>query len=315
MRQVLLTTHPNAYLHQGGGEREILLLREALAESEVIADIYGPTSKAVAIYDFAIHFSMVGGSEHIVQALAEAGTRLILWPNLWFVNSPPTEHITNLTRFLSYFEAVVFRSHAEEAHFRRFFDLAGKAVIHAACLVSPRFQRKDVTDVFRESYGLDHYAIWTGIIEPQKNQLAAVQAFKGLDIDLIISGRVRDETYAERCREEAGPNVHFIPPMAFGSELHLSALWHSALFVELPLDFPGTSAVEAAVAGCRLLLTCCPWTEEMLGGTCTQVAPDDVAAIRNAVKNVLSEIQLSTPYFSYPSTQSAVKFLIEYILG
>lgn len=313
MRQVLLTTHPNAYLHQGGGEREILLLREALAESEVIADIYGPTSKAVAIYDFAIHFSMVGGSEHIVQALAEAGTRLILWPNLWFVNSPPTEHITNLTRFLSYFEAVVFRSHAEEAHFRRFFDLAGKAVIHAACLVSPRFQRKDVTDVFRESYGLDHYAIWTGIIEPQKNQLAAVQAFKGLDIDLIISGRVRDETYAERCREEAGPNVHFIPPMSFGSELHLSALRFSSLFVELPLDFPGTSAVEAATAGCRMLLSRSDWTGEVLGKYCVQTEAQDIREIRAAIQSMLESPKNSSRLFKGPNMPTAVGRLLAYL--
>ena len=315
MKRILLTTHPSAYLHHGGGEREILLLRDALTDSGVMADIYGPTSSEVSAYDFAIHSSLVAGSEHLILPLAGAGIRLIIWPNLWFVTPPSQEHLANLARLLSHFEAVVFRSRAEEAHFRQFFDLDGKTVIHASCLVSPRFLRREVSDVFRESYGLNRYAIWPGIVEPQKNQLAAVRAFRDMDIDLIISGRVRDKTYLDRCKAEAGPNVHFIPPMAFGSELHLSALRHSDLFVELPLDFPGSSALEAAVAGCKLLLTRCAWTQEIFGEVCTQVAPDDVTEIREAAKKALTDSGSSMTFFSYASMQGAVKNLMEYILG
>jgi glycosyltransferase involved in cell wall biosynthesis len=315
MKRILLTTHPSAYLHHGGGEREILLLRDALTDSGVVADIYGPTSNEVSAYDFAIHSSLVAGSEHLIQSIAEAGIRLIIWPNLWFVTPPSPEHLMNLARLLSHFEAVVFRSRAEEAHFRQFFDLDGKTVIHASCLVSPRFLRREVSDVFRESYGLNRYAIWPGIVEPQKNQLAAVRAFRDMDIDLVISGRVRDQAYLDRCKAEAGPNVHFIPPMAFGSELHLSALRHSDLFVELPLDFPGSSALEAAVAGCKLLLTRCAWTQEIFGEVCTQVAPDDVTEIREAAKKALTDSGSSMTFFSYASMQGAVKNLMEYILG
>jgi glycosyltransferase involved in cell wall biosynthesis len=313
MKRVLLTTHPSAYLHHGGGEREILLLRDALEDFGVRADIYGPASGEVSVYDFAIHSSLIGGSEYLLLPLAEAGIRLILWPNLWFATPPSPQCLANLTRLLSHFEAVVFRSRAEEAHFRQYFDLYGKAVIHASCLVSTRFQRRDVSDVFRKSYGLNRYAIWAGIIEPLKNQLVAVRAFRDLDIDLIISGRVRDHTYLERCKEEAGPNVHFIPPMAFGSELHLSALVYSDLFVELPFDFPGTSAVEAAVTGCKLLLARCAWTQEVLGDVCTQVDPSDVVAVREAVKKSLIDTQSSAAFFNHASMQGAVINLIDYI--
>lgn len=315
MKRILLTTHPSAYLHHGGGEREILLLRDALTDSGVMADIYGPTSNEVSAYDFAIHSSLVAGSEHLILPLAGAGIRLIIWPNLWFVTPPSPEHLANLARLLSHFEAVVFRSRAEEAHFRQFFALDGKAIIHASCLVSPRFIRREVSDVFRESYGLNRYAIWPGIVEPQKNQLAAVRAFRDMDIDLVISGRVRDQAYLDRCKAEAGSNVHFIPPMTFGSELHLSALRHSDLFIELPLDFPGSSAVEAAVAGCKLLLTRCAWTQEVFGDMCTQVVPDDEAAIREEAKKALIEPQSSMASFSHVSMKISVKSLVEYVLG
>jgi hypothetical protein len=80
----------------------------------------------------------------------------------------------------------------------------------------------------------------------------------------------------------------FLPPMPFGSELHLSALAHSELFIELPLDFPGTSAVEAAVLGCNMLLTATPWTQELLGNFCTQVDAKDIDAVRLAVRECLA---------------------------
>jgi glycosyltransferase involved in cell wall biosynthesis len=315
MKRVMLTTYPSAFLHHGGGEREISLLRDALNDSGVIVDIYGSNSNEISSYDFVIHSSLVASSEHLILPIAEAGVRLISWPNLWFASPPTREHLANLKRLLAHFEAFIFRSKAEEFHFREFFDLEGKIVLQSSCLVSPKFLRRDVSPVFRESYGLNRYAIWPGIIEPQKNQLAAVRAFRDMDIDLIISGRVRDREYLTLCKQEAGSNVRFIPPMPFGSELHLSALMYSELFIELPFDFPGTSALEAAVAGSKLLLTRCSWTEEMLGGICEQVVPDDVTAIQSAIDKVISNPELKKPIFEYISMENSVKSLRDYILG
>ncbi|HEX7936749.1 MAG TPA: mannosyltransferase [Paraburkholderia sp.] len=289
MKHILLTTSPNAFLYRGGGEQEILLLNEFLNASGVMSDIYGPTSRALSAYDHVIHFSMQDGSEWLVDALGGSGRHLILWPNLWFINPPDAEHLERLSRLLARFDAVIFKSQAEEAHFARYLSLEGKHVIRLAPLISPRFMRKQVSKVFQESYGLDRYAIWPGIIEPQKNQLAAVQAFCGLDVELVISGAVRDSGYAERCREAASGNVTFVPVMPFGSELHLSALAHSSLFVELALDFPGTSALEAAAMGCRLLLSESDWTREMLENACTQVDARDIDAIRSAVGGMLAQ--------------------------
>lgn len=288
MNRVLLTTFPGAFMHDGGGEREIHLLNEAINRSGVISDIYGPTSRSVHAYQSAIHFSMAGGSEYLIAAAADNGLKIILWPNLWFVEPPTDESINHLAHLLTYFHAVVFRSQAEESHFRQYLDLSGKDVIHVSPLISPKFFQKDVTDVFRESYGLTSYAIWPGIIEPQKNQLAAIRAFNDLDIALIISGGVRDQAYYAECRRQAGSNIRFIPAMPFGSEQHLSALAYSQLVVELPLDFPGTSAIEAAAMGAALLLPKSAWADEMLGKYCTQVDPRNEDDIRMKAMQLLN---------------------------
>lgn len=289
MNRVLLTTFPGAFMHDGGGEREIHLLNEALNRSGMISDIYGPTSRSINAYQSAIHFSMAGGSEHVITSAAENGLRLILWPNLWFVEPPSPESIQQLKFLLGYFHAVVFRSKAEEDHFRHYLDLEGKDIIRVSPLISPKFFRKDVTDVFRESYGLDSYAIWTGIIEPQKNQLAAVRVFNELEMDLIISGGIRDQSYADECKRQAGSNIKFIPAIPFGSEQHLSALAHSKMVVELPFDFPGTSAIESAAIGTKLLLSKSDWTEEMLGPYCTQVDPYNDKEIQDAAVHLLQQ--------------------------
>ncbi|WP_342617360.1 hypothetical protein [Rhodoferax sp. GW822-FHT02A01] len=309
----MLTTNPGAFMFQGGGEREILLLREALTESGYIADIYGSNSIDVSEYDFAIHTSLGGGSEYLILPLVDAGIPLILWPNLWFVTPPTSEHLAHMAYLLSYFKAVVFRSRAEEAHFRQFFDLEGKSVIQVSFLLSHHFLRSGVSDVFRESYGFSRYAIWPGIIEPQKNQLAAVRAFNELDIDLIISGRVRDQDYLMRCRSEAGSNIHFIPSMPFGSELHLSALAYSDLYVELPFDFPGSSAIEAAAMGCQMVLSRGAWVQELLADQCVQVDPSDIDEIRLSINNLLKRNKI-TPRASLPmDLKNAIQPLASYI--
>ncbi len=317
MKRVLLTTFPSAFLHQGGGEREILLLNEALNNAGVMSDIYGPMSKSINSYEALIHFSMAGGSEYIVDDAFRSDLKRILWPNLWFVSEPSLEHLHYLSNFLSRFDAVVFRSHSEERHFSKYLDTAGKEIIRVSPLISQRFFSAYNSDVFRESYGLERYAIWPGIIEPQKNQLAAVRAFKGLPLNLVISGAVRDASYLQQCAMEADKNVLFIPAMPFGSELHLSALRNSLLFVELPLDFPGSSALEASLLGCTLLLSRTEWTDEFLRDRCSQVDPSDVPAIRAAIQSCtdmkadgFSSMQMRE---TYPSLAAAIKPLLTYL--
>lgn len=288
MKRVLLTTFPTAFMHMGGGEREIHLLKEALNCAGFVADVYGPDSLPLESHDIVIHFSMAAGSESLVDAAFDGGHYLVLWPNLWFVTEPTAEQVAHLSHFLSRFDAVVFKSEAEERHFVRYFDLSGKNVIRVSSLISPKFFRTDVTDLFRETHGIDCYAIWPGIIEPQKNQLAAVRAFRGIDLDLVITGAVRDLPYFEECKRLAGANVHFLPAMHFGSELHLSALKNCQFFIELPLDFPGTSALEAGVLGCRMLLTHCDWSSEIFGESCVQVDVRDEGAICSAVRGMAS---------------------------
>lgn len=313
MRRVLLTTYPTAFLHHGGGEREILLINEALNAAGIMANIYGPTSRSLDVYQDVIHFSLAEGTGQMIDAMAHGDRRFILWPNLWFVDTPSAAYVAHLQYLLGHFQVIVFKSNTEEVHFREYFDISGLEVMRVSPLISNKFGQRNVSTVFKESYGLSEYAIWTGIIEPQKNQLAAVRAFRDSEIPLVVSGEVRDRTYFEQCRAEAGENTFFIPAMSFGSELHLSALAHCSLYVELPLDFPGTSALEAATMGCRLLLSKSMWTQEMLGGRCMEVGVHDVDDIHAMAMMAMASEQPTRFGKHLKQTEVALSSIIEYL--
>ena len=106
MKRILLTT----YLYHGGGEREIFLLRNALNQAGLIADLYGPDSHPIHEYDAVIHFSLTYGIGPFLDHLHSDDRLMILWPNLWFVNDASTEFIVHLQELLDRFDVIVFKS-------------------------------------------------------------------------------------------------------------------------------------------------------------------------------------------------------------
>lgn len=315
MKKVLLITNPTAFINSGGGEREILLLNDILNKKNIISNIYGPSSYPLESYDVLIHLSMIGGAESIIIQSHNKGIKLILWPNLWFAEKPSIEQVSQYNRFIEYFDAIVFKTRTEERHFKQFLKLEKKEIIRVSNIISPCFYRNDIKDSFRESFGIENYAIWTGIIEPQKNQLAAIRAFKYIDqrIKLIISGSVRDTEYFEQCRKEAGPNVIFMPAFPFGSEIHLSAIKYARCYLELSQDFPGVSALEAQVLGVKLILNKCDWVSEVVGKNCVQVGSNNIDEIKNAVINILREQNKPTYGYKKAPDEECVRELVEYI--
>jgi glycosyltransferase involved in cell wall biosynthesis len=283
MKRILLTTYPGAYLYHGGGEREIFLLRDALNKVGLIADLYGPDSRPASEYETIIHFSLAGGTEQMLDQLSGNDHQMILWPNLWFVEEPSKDTVVHLQKLVNRFGVIVFKSNAEYVHFQKYFSIENKKIIFVFPGVSNEFVTAKRTTLFTDVYGVKDYVFWPGIIEPQKNQLKAIRALAGLDIPLVISGSVRDQAYFKLCHESAGANTLFVPEMPFGSEIYISALTGCKVFLELPLDFPGVSAMEAFQANCELILSDCDWSKEFFNGKATLVDAGSEADIHQAV--------------------------------
>jgi hypothetical protein len=103
----------------------------------------------------------------------------------------------------------------------------------------------------------------------------------------VFIGHPNDEAYFALCRAEAPEHFLFIPQMPPASEILCSAVQSCSAFLEVSLEPPGTSALEAALAGRRLVLSEGPWTDEHMGSHAVQVPPLDEQAINAALSSVL----------------------------
>jgi glycosyltransferase involved in cell wall biosynthesis len=123
-----------------------------------------------------------------------------------------------------------------------------------------------------------------GRIEGRKNQLNLIKAIKGLNIPLYFVGRFSTNqlSYVSRCRKEAGENVHFLNEV-YGEKLH--AMYAKAKVHILPSWFETTGLVslEAALMGCRIVITDKGDTRDYFGDHAIYCQPDDPDSIREAI--------------------------------
>lgn len=315
MNRILITTYQKAFLFRGGGEMEIFILCNELNRAGHIAQIYGPSSKPISYYDTVIHFSLTPECKNFVQSVRSNSSKLILWPNLWFVNKPEPNLLAELQSVLDLFDVIVFKSEAERKHFASYLDVKNLDVLVVRTGISNKFENAVKTNHFNEIYKVDEYVFWPGIIEPQKNQLALIKAANDLDMDVFFSGSIRDKEYFAECTKIASSNIHFLNEMEFLSEVHISAILNCSLFVELPFDFPGISAVEAKFLGCQVLLTDCDWSRENFGKDAFYANPRDKNNIRNMLSFALNKNNQvkHKKYYGQHLSQNSYNQLISYL--
>ena len=100
-------------------------------------------------------------------------------------------------------------------------------------------------------------------------------------------GNCRDFEYLEQCRKEGGEYLSIIPSLPYKSEIVRSALKGASFYVEVGFEPPGLSAIEAGLAGCRLLLSDSSWSREYFGDLAVYVDPSDISSIENGMEEVL----------------------------
>ncbi|OXX36959.1 hypothetical protein B9J90_07130 [Vibrio sp. V09_P4A23P171] len=315
MKRILLATSIDAYLHQGGGEQELKNLHKELNKLGFLCDVYGSASLDIDSYDVVIYFSLGNGVNIFLDGIENNDKLLILWPNLWFIDKPNKDYLAFLQTQVNRFDAVVIKSQAELSQLGMYFDIPDNKRIIISSFVDDSIFNYKGSELFKEVYDVDDYILWNGIIEPQKNQLSIIKLLKDYDVNLVISGASRDKKYLDECKSFAnGSNdILFIPPMHYMSELHLSAIYNSKVYLELPLDSPGTSSIEAAILNNNLCITDCGWTREHFNGHCTFFDPSDeglVSCLDTRAPNGVSVLkQEATNYLARNALKNLVNFI------
>ncbi|HAP36822.1 MAG TPA: hypothetical protein DCQ28_13140 [Bacteroidetes bacterium] len=158
--------------------------------------------------------------------------------------------------------------------------------------VDPHFEFGDPS-LFKKKYGIDNFILNVGHIGPaRKNVLNLIRALKEIDHPAVIIGKITDSPYAKQCIEEAkqSKNILIIPGTDNNSELLASAYAAANVFA-LPSLFetPGIAALEAALAGTKIVITPHGGTRDYFNTMATYVEPNSVDSIRDGIIKSLNE--------------------------
>jgi glycosyltransferase involved in cell wall biosynthesis len=184
-------------------------------------------------------------------------------------------------------DLVIVNSNAESELISRHFMIPKRKIRVVYNGVDPNIELAD-PKIFMNKYDLSDFILYVGRIEPRKNVLRLIKAFNksALDTHLVIIGQPMQEFYKyywDLCLKEAAKNpkkIHFLGSFKYSSEL-LKSAYVSARVFALPsfYETPGLSAIEAAVAGAKLVITNRGCTREYFSDFAIYVDPLSVESI------------------------------------
>jgi glycosyltransferase involved in cell wall biosynthesis len=141
-------------------------------------------------------------------------------------------------------------------------------------------------EAFRERWGPDPFVLTVGRIEPRKNTMGLVRAVGGLGVPLIHIGDPvpGHADYARECRRVGEGFVTWLGKLDHDDPL-LASIYAAARVFALPSWFetPGLAALEAALAGCAVLITPYGSTREYFGDLVSYAPPQRTETIRSAI--------------------------------
>lgn len=270
--RILFWTYPTAFQAPGGGETVFLKTREYLQKAGTRVDLFDQWSTELHDYDLVHCFH--SAYPEFWESVKDAGARLVVTPTHW----PTTDAKIRLWRWLkrkgrasvgfrgpykdiAYFyslaDVLLPCSQTEVDLLARYCAVPREKMVVIRNGVEERFVEADPRP-FVDRHGLRDFVVCVGRITPRKNQLRIIRALRGCSIPIVFIGTPDPDAaqYYAQCRSEAGENVHFLGWIDHESPLLPGALAAARVFL-MPseVDIAPVAVVEAAAAGCRLVVT------------------------------------------------------------
>jgi len=306
MPRVAFYVYPTAFQNPGGGEIQLLKTKQYLEAEGLSVKLLDPWTDKLESFDILHTFGSVKDALPMMEAARQVGVKNVLsticwysWKSAWgtygslaarskavlrhaakvFFPFVPSER----KRMMEIADVLMPNSESEADQVARFFGVPkGKnAVIYNA--VDPVFDHA-TPDLFIQKYDLRDFVLCVGRIEPRKNQLGMIRAMSGTKVPFVLIGdpvKTYPEYY-EACRKAAGANVHFLGGIPHESELLRSAYAACNTYLLASwLETPGLAALEAGLAGAKVVITQEGATQEYFGDLASYVDPSDPSDIRS----------------------------------
>ena len=282
---VLFSTWQAAFDCPGGGEIQLLRYEDYLKKRGIRVIRFDPWKPCFDDVDIVHCFSVMGGTWNLPWYVHHrCHLPLVVSPIVW-LDHPESYPIEEIGTILGCADRILPNSQSEGELLQRQFNLDSSQIIPIVNGVEDIFFEPADPQIFREHFNLDKpFVLCVGNIERRKNQLNLIRSLKGTGLHLVIAGQEREADYAGFCHTEADQTVHFVSVLEHAGLLHRSAYAAAEAFV-LPsiLETPGLAALEAAAAGCRLVVTSGGCTEEYFGAFAFYCDPHHTENIRDTV--------------------------------
>jgi glycosyltransferase involved in cell wall biosynthesis len=306
--------YPSAFQNPGGGEILLLKTRQYLEKQGISVRLFNMWEDKLQKGDILHVFGSVKEALGLMEVAKSKGVMIVHSPIIWYnwqssfrIAYGLHERIKCVLRqaaktffpaisserktMMQLADVVLAGSEMEAAQIHRYFLIPKNRIKVIYYGVDSSFGQGDGA-FFEKKFGLKDFVLAVGRIEPRKNQLNLIRAMNGSSIPIVIAGAAVSghQDYYELCKKAAGPNIHFIGPLAPGSEEHRAAFRACNTFVLATwFETPGLAALEAALAGAKLVVTREGSTKEYFKDFATYINPSSTSDIRNKVLEVFQK--------------------------
>lgn len=309
--KVCLATYQSVMLLKGGPRTQILQTKlhlERLGIEVCLFESWEEFSRTTV--DLVHFFGANIGCYHLAREIHKLGVPMVVTPIFFSRHSPLFLRVaTTATKTLqgigrgvwsdygimseicSWAKAVVPNTSVEGELLRRGLGVRKELITVVPNGVEDRFAHAD-PELFRKQYGVENIVLNVGHIGPgRKNVYRLIQALGKINVPSVIIGRIEQNEYGMMCLTEAkrNPRLLILDALDHDSPMLESAFAACDVFA-LPSEFetPGIAALEAGLAGAKVVITRHGGTREYFGDHAEYVEPTSWELIHHGIVTALN---------------------------
>jgi|WetSurMetagenome_2_1015567.scaffolds.fasta_scaffold03227_4 glycosyltransferase involved in cell wall biosynthesis len=309
---VLFATNQAASVMRGGVLTQALQTKTALENLGVHVSLFDSWREFHPDeYDLVHIFTANMATYHIARAFRSHNLPLVISPVFFTRRSAKVvQNVITIDRLISrsvrgiwtdygligemchWAEALVPNTTDEADLFEKAFGIPQKKITVVPNGVEERFAQAS-PDLFEREYGIKNFILSVGHIGPsRKNVLRLIEALEHVDHPAAIIGRIEDTPSGRACldRAQRNPRLLIIDTLPHDSMLLASAYAACDVFV-LPSQFetPGIAALEASLAGAKIVITPFGGTRDYFRDDAVYVDPTSVEDITLGIQTALKK--------------------------
>ncbi|OGU77763.1 MAG: hypothetical protein A2V93_10835 [Ignavibacteria bacterium RBG_16_34_14] len=309
--KICFATHEGVILSRGGPYTKIMEVREKLIQKGIEVDLFNMWHPKLNAYDL-VHLISSGFSVYnLARNMRSSKVRFIVEPVFFSTHSASFlkifSKLDKITRKVSrgiWFDYGFTRDICEWAvkvtpNTSEELNLISEAfsipkekfkIIHNG--VSDRFLNADPS-LFEKEFGIKNFILCVGHIgAARKNIPSLVKALSKINHPAVFIGKIIDSNESEKVLKEAGnnKNLKIIEAMDNNSPMLASAYAACNTFVLPSLyETPGITALEAGLAGTKIVITPYGGTKDYFNDMAVYVNPYSVDSIKEGIEKTLNK--------------------------